>query len=212
MPNPPAAQPVSSDDDNGDRIIDGLRYPRTERQIDQLGFETTKHSLRFRGRDWDLVLTQRREELTKNFIAGAAAGTGEPEENVGDLRFVVNETYLSVKFSIRHRAAIPQSEIQEKLATYPWKEVKQLYKPRQQTSRQDRMREKQETENTLGATRRQVTGVAPQNLSFFGRANVGPDGPQFTDERDRDEEPVAYEEQIAAKRKNSRLLATVGIV
>lgn len=204
--DPPAAQPVSSDDDNGDRIIDGLRYPREERKIDQMGFEVTKHSLHFRGKDWDIVLTQKREDLTNAFIAGASQATDEPVENIGGLRFVVNDSYLSVRFTVRHRAAIPVTEIQQKVAKYSWKEVKKLYVPREKKSRPERLKEKQETETTLGALHRQHTGAAQRNLSFYGRANVGPEGPQFEDEKDMDEEPVPV------KKRNSLLMRSVSLM
>lgn len=214
----PAAQPVSSDDDNGDRIIDGLRFPREERQIDQLGFETTKHSLRFRGPDWDTCLVGHRPELTKAFIADASETTEEPEENIQNIRFVMSEAYLFCKFTVRHKLFITQHETQQSLAACAWRRVKKLYRPRIQKSKADgeKLRRAETEKLTDGESnamsKQRINNAEDNNISFFGRHNVGPDGPRFEDKIDEDEEPVAYEEQVEAKRQNSRLIATVGLV
>lgn len=193
----------SDDDNNGDRIINGLRYPRQERQIDQLGFELTKHCLHFHGRDWDIPLTQKRDELTRAFIEDAAAAVNEPESNIQNLRFIVTPTHLDAKLSVRHKAHIPKQEIQKKLSNFGWEHVKALYEPRK------KMRKPKEEEQPMLGQGRQGTS---HNLSFFGRANVGEEGPEFGDRADDGEEPVAYEEQQAAKAKrtSSRLFMTVG--
>jgi hypothetical protein len=194
---------VSSDDEGGDRIIDGLRYPRQERQIDQLGFELTKHCLHFHGADWDIPLTQKRDELTRAFIGDAAAAVREPESNIQDLRFIVSPAHLDVKLSVRHKAHISKQEIQKKLNGYGWEHVKALYAPRKKMPRP------KEEQPMLS----QALQTTSHNISFFGRANVGEEGPEFGDKDDDGEEPAAYEEQQAAKtrRKTSRLFMTVGL-
>lgn len=196
--------PDTADGDR-DRIIDGLRYPRQERHIDQLGYELTKHNLHFHGADWDIPLTQRRDDLTRAFIHSAAAATGEQEENIRNLRFIVTPSYLDVKLSVRHKAHIPAAEVQQQLSTASWRDVKQLYEPRKRLPRPKQPAKRQITEETAGAdddgaVRRQTTS---HNLSFFGRANVGPQGPEFHDHFEVDEEPPAYEDQLAAKSKRT---------
>lgn len=195
---------ASSDDERGDRIIDGLRYPRQERQIDQLGFELTKHCLHFHGVDWDIPLTQKRDELTRAFISDAAAAVGEPESNIQSLRFIVTPTHMDLKMMVRHKAHISKQEIQKKLNGYGWEHVKALYEPRKKVPRP-----KKEEEQPMLGQGRQTTA---HNISFFGRANVGEEGPEFGDNKDDGEEPAAYEDQQAAKarRTTSRLFMTVG--
>ncbi|KPA74178.1 hypothetical protein ABB37_09439 [Leptomonas pyrrhocoris] len=195
---------ASSDDEGRDRIIDGLRYPRQERQIDQLGFELTKHCLHFHGADWDIPLTQKREDLTRAFISDAAAAVHEPESNIQDLRFIVTPTHLDVKLSVRHKAHISKQETQKKLAGFGWEHVKALYEPRKKVPRP-----KKEEPPVL----EQVRQTTSHNISFFGRANVGKEGPEFGDRADDGEEPAAYEEQQAAKdrRTTSHLFMAVGL-
>ena len=194
---------ASSSDEGGDRIIDGLRYPRQERQIDQLGFEMTKHCLHFHGVDWDIPLTQKRDELTRAFIDDAAAAVNEPESNIRDIRFIVTPTHMDLKMSVRHKAHISKQEIQKKLNTYGWEHVKALYEPRKKVPRP-----KPEEQPMLGQGHLNTS----HSLSFFGRANVGEDGPEFGDKADDGEEPAAYEDQQAAnaRRTTSRLFITVG--
>ncbi|KPI84513.1 hypothetical protein ABL78_6423 [Leptomonas seymouri] len=196
---------AKSEDEGGDRIIDGLRYPRQERQIDQLGFELTKHRLHFHGVDWDIPLTQKREELTRAFISDAAAAVREPESNIQDLRFIVTPTHLDVKLSVRHKAHISKQETQKKLNIFGWEHVKALYTPRKKMRRPKKMEEQPMLGNTRQAT--------SHNISFFGRANVGEEGPEFGDRADDGEEPTAYEDRQAAKdrRTTSHMFMTLGL-
>ncbi|KAK7194350.1 hypothetical protein NESM_000350400 [Novymonas esmeraldas] len=208
---------VSSDDEAGDRIIDGLRYPRQERQIDPLGFELTTHSLHFHGRDWDIPLTQKRDELTKAFMQDAATATFEPEENIRNLRFIVTPTHLDAKLTVRHKALTSKHDVQKMLATFKWAHVKALYEPRHKVPRPNKFAKARAAHNgpldddqpMLGANRQPTS----HNLSFFGRANVGAEGPEFADHADDGEEPVAYEDQQNAKdkRTSSRLFISVGL-
>lgn len=191
---------VASSDDDGDRIIDGLRYPRAERDVDQFGFETTKHALHFRGADWDIPLTQRRDELTKRFKEDAAAATGEPPENIGHLRFIVTDNYLNVRFTVRHKAHVTKEEVQRCLSKHRWREVKALYGPRQKVARKAPRMVREST----------TTYAAPANINEYGRVNVGPNGPEFHPGSDADEEPPQYEQQVEAKRQNS-MLRGIGI-
>ncbi|EPY43851.1 hypothetical protein AGDE_00070, partial [Angomonas deanei] len=171
-------QPISSDEDNNERIIDGLRYPRKERDIDQLGFETTKHSLKFHGEDWDVPLTQQREELTRAFFSDATDATDEPEENISNLRFVVNKNYLSVRFTVRHKVQIHAKDVQEKLAQYKWSRMKKMYAPRATKPANEKpshaevapkknasIFNRRDSDTEIGQTHRQIS----TQLSAFGR-------------------------------------------
>ncbi|KAG5476500.1 hypothetical protein LSCM1_04212 [Leishmania martiniquensis] len=206
----------SSDGEGSDRIIDGLRYPRPERQIDQFGFELTTHRLHFHGRDWDIPLTRKRDELTKAFLLDAAAAANEPDNNIRNLRFIVTPTHLDAKMMVRHKAHVSKYEVQKMLSTAKWSHVKALYEPRKKMRRPNRLAVAgnrnggaQDDQPMLGANRR----TASHNLSFFGRANVGAEGPEFEDHADADEEPVAYEHQQDAKerRTTSHLFISVGL-
>ncbi|KAG5501981.1 hypothetical protein JKF63_04252 [Porcisia hertigi] len=200
--------------DGGDRIIDGLRYPRQERQIDPLGFELTTHGLHFHGHDWDIPLTQKRDELTKAFIQDAAAATNEPEENIRNLRFIVTRTHLDAKLMVRHKVYKSKHEVQEMLSSAKWSHVKALYEPRQKMPRPKASAKIRPggagDDQTLLGLNRQTTS---HNLSFFGRANVGAEGPEFVDHHDDSEEPAAYEDQQNAKlnRAKSGLFISVSL-
>ncbi|CBZ28021.1 conserved hypothetical protein [Leishmania mexicana MHOM/GT/2001/U1103] len=204
-----------SDGDGGDRIIDGLRFPRPERQIDQFGFELTTHSLHFHGRDWDIPLTQKRDELTKAFMQDAAEATNEPEENIRNLRFIVTPTHLDAKFTVRHKVHVSKYRVQKMLSSAKWTLVKALYEPRQKMQRPSKPVKAcaghsgaQDDQPMLGSNRR----TPSHNLSFFGRANVGAEGPEFEDHADDGEEPVSYEHQVNARtqRTTSGLFISVG--
>ncbi|KAG5502251.1 hypothetical protein GH5_05222 [Leishmania sp. Ghana 2012 LV757] len=206
----------NSDGEGSDRIIDGLRYPRPERQIDQFGFELTTHRLHFHGRDWDIPLSRKRDELTKAFLLDAAAAANEPEDNIRNLRFIVTPTHLDAKMMVRHKAHVSKYEVQKMLSSAKWTHVKALYEPRKKIRRPNRLTKEgvyndaaHDDQPMLGASRRTTS----HNLSFFGRANVGAEGPEFEDHADDGEEPVAYEQQQDAKerRTTSRLLIPVGI-
>lgn len=195
----------------GDRYIDGLRYPRAGRQIDPQGFEVTKHALHFRGPDWDIPLSQERDALTQAFIQDASDATSEPPAHISNLRFVVSDTYLNVKFCVRHKTHKSVGAVQHSLADYPWTRVRALYKPRQKKRRADVLRARQESQTTFSRRHGQTPAG---NLSFFGRANVGPEGPSFQDKKDTDEEPAVYEQQQEAKQRQttSFLMVRVGMV
>ncbi|CAJ1009515.1 hypothetical protein Q4I28_004829 [Leishmania naiffi] len=207
---------VCSNREGGDRIIDGLRYPRPERHIDQLGFEMTTHGLHFHGSDWDIPLTQRRDELTKSFMQDAMEATGEPEENIRNLRFIVTSTHLDAKLTVRHKIEVSKSTVHRMLTSAKWAHVKGLYEPRQKMRRPEESAKAHalhggahEEQLMLGTNRR----TPSHNLSFFGRANVGANGPEFEDHADDGEEPAAYENQQNAKaeRTTSGIFIAVGL-
>ncbi|PWU94970.1 hypothetical protein C4B63_24g203 [Trypanosoma cruzi] len=105
------------------RTVNGLPVPVRVRAIDDQGYEFTKHALRFRGEDWDIVLNSKRDELRIAFTTEAAAATAEPESNIVNIRFFVDESgRLIVKFSVRHKAQTSGSAVQDRLATYPYKQ------------------------------------------------------------------------------------------
>lgn len=197
---------------DGDCVIDGLRFPHREREIDENGCEATKHALHFRGYDWDIPLTEQRDELTKNFVADAADACGLPADSIQNIRFAVHEEYLSVKCTVRHPTTVSMHVVQDQLAAHRWGRTKGMYQPRQQrerpvthTGRQDWVATPQRQNSALGdwRPRRQM-----QNLSFFGRANVGPDGPEFEDGRDHDIEVYS----VGEHGRNRDLLPTVTLV
>ncbi|CAJ1028314.1 hypothetical protein NXY56_003907 [Leishmania guyanensis] len=207
---------VLSNGESGDRIIDGLRYPRPGRHIDQLGFEMTTHGLHFHGSDWDIPLAKRRDELTKSFMQDAMEATGEPEENIRNLRFIVTPTHLDAKLTVRHKIEVSKSAVHRMLTSAKWAHVKGLYEPRQKMRRPKdpamahaRHGGAHEGQPMLGTNRR----TPSHNLSFFGRANVGANGPEFEDHADDGEEPAAYENQQNAKaeRTTSGLYIAVGL-
>ncbi|GET89563.1 hypothetical protein, conserved [Leishmania tarentolae] len=206
----------NSDGDEGARVIDGLRYPRQARQIDHFGYELTTHRLHFHGRDWDIPLTQKRDELTKAFMQSAADATNEPEENIRNLRFIVTPTHLDAKFTVRHKLQVSKYKVQRMLSSYEWALVKALYEPRKKVRRPRKQAKgfagrggAQDDQAMLGLNKR----TPSHNLSFFGRANVGAEGPEFKDHVDDGEEPAAYEHQLDAKtrRTTSRLFISVGL-
>lgn len=107
--------------------IDGVFYPKKERQIDRLGFEVTKHTLHFRGSSWESVLSSRRDDLTREFIQGAAAATNQLEENIQEVRFICTPHFLDVKCCVRHHVHTDAHDVQKELARFDWKGVKKLY-------------------------------------------------------------------------------------
>ncbi|KAH9577808.1 hypothetical protein LSM04_005414 [Trypanosoma melophagium] len=173
------------------RTINGLPLPKRKRAIDEQGYESTKHALRFRGDDWDIVLNTKRDELTSAFTSDAATATGEPESNILSIRYFVDEKHrLLVKFNVRHRAQSPSSVVQDRLATYPYKSVMALYVPRSKKHRpQGYHISGQTTTRSFAFSRR----THPCVSSYGHLANaVGPNGPEFRDEKE-DEEPVEIE-------------------
>lgn len=113
-------------DEHGKKI-NGVFYPKKERQIDNLGFEVSQHGLHFHGKGWDKVLSNSRDALTTEFVAGAACATDEPESNIKDVRFLVSSNYLDVKFNVRHSIHVSTRQTQKSLAKYDWKSFKQVY-------------------------------------------------------------------------------------
>lgn len=132
---PPEASDSGQDGDSGEKSmndergkkIDGVFYPKKERQIDSLGFEVSNHALHFHGDGWDKVLSNSRDALTSEFITGAACATDEPEKNIKDVRFLVSSNYLDVKFTVRHNIHATTKEMQKSLAGFDWKAFKQIY-------------------------------------------------------------------------------------
>lgn len=120
----PSGSPTSGE---RGRKIDGVFYPKKERQIDRLGFEVTKHALHFHGTNWGQVLSTSRDDLTREFIQGAADATREPEEHIQEVRFLCKPNYLDAKCTIRHSVHITVHEIQKVLSMYDWRDVKKLY-------------------------------------------------------------------------------------
>ncbi|RNF13934.1 uncharacterized protein Tco025E_06017 [Trypanosoma conorhini] len=167
------------------RTAYGLPVPARERAIDEQGYELTKHSLRFRGEDWDIVLNSKREELRAAFIRDAAAATGEPESNIVDVRHYVDEAHrLIVRFNVRHRAQTSSSAVQDRLATYPYEAVRALYEPRVKKPRKGRTR----MNSSLAASIARQRWPQPA-LSCYGHAvgDVGPNGLEFRDKKEQEE-------------------------
>lgn len=181
---------VRSDTSASGRVIDGVLYPNQECDIDERGYTMTKHAIRFRGADWDVVLTEQRDELSKRMINEAAEATGEPKENIAKLRFVVNSSHLHAKFYVRHRASISLRDIQQKLAGCKWRSVKAMYKPR---ACNIRMRNPLAVEDSSSCRLRRPHNMP--NVSFFGRINCGPTGPEFVDDA-VDDQPTIKEEEM----------------
>lgn len=179
--------------------IDGLFYPKRERQIDRLGYETTKHALHFRGEGWGAVLSSKRELLTKNFVKDAAAATGEPEENVRDIRFIFSKKFLDIKCTVRHKAQTTVQEVQNMLKNGAWTNVKSLY-PTKSTNHSaghatshasNPILQLSAGANTPSSTQKEKARRLARELSTYGRHNAGPDGTvDFSKTgKDMDEEP-----------------------
>lgn len=198
----------SEDSQRMGRSIDGAFYPKKERVIDRMGYEITKHALHFRGCDWSHVLSTRRDELTRNFVKNAAAATKEPEEHVQNVRFIVTADYLDAKCTIRHKTHTTMQQVQHCLAKYPWTDVKSLYvhktegRPKHAAQRHNSRHEKGHHQQH-GATE-QAKRLA-RELSEYGRANVGPEGVDFKNGKDMDEEPEATD--ALATRQQSNMFA-----
>ncbi|EAN82726.1 hypothetical protein TCSYLVIO_003593 [Trypanosoma cruzi] len=167
------------------RTVNGLPVPVRVRAIDDQGYEFTKHALRFRGEDWDIVLNSKRDELRIAFTTEAAAATAEPESNIVNIRFFVDESgRLIVKFSVRHKAQTSGSAVQDRLATYPYKAVMALYKPRVKKPRKCTSRWSSSFTGSFARQRR------PQpSVSCYGHAaaDVGPNGLEFRDKKEIEE-------------------------
>ncbi|RNE98938.1 hypothetical protein TraAM80_08489 [Trypanosoma rangeli] len=141
------------------RTVYGLPVPTRERTIDEHGYELTKHSLRFRGKDWDVVLNNKREKLRTSFVSDAAAATGEPEYNILNVRYQVDEICrLVVRFSVRHKAQTSGSALQDRLATYPYEAVRALYEPRVKKPRKYRIHTNSSVATSFARQRRPTTG------------------------------------------------------
>ncbi|ORC92856.1 uncharacterized protein TM35_000021820 [Trypanosoma theileri] len=180
-----------NDDQPPKRTVNGLPFPEKKRSIDEHGYECTKHALRFRGDDWDIVLNNKRDELTPAFTSEAATATGEPEGNIRNIRYFLDEKHrLLVKFDVRHRAQTPSSVVQDRLATYPYKAVMALYEPRSKKPRPHGYQTRQTTTSSSFVFNRRPHPC----VSSYGHcaADVGPNGPEFRDERE-EEEPVEIE-------------------
>eukprot|EP00796_Vickermania_ingenoplastis_P003954 gene3954-2817_t len=190
--------------------IDGVFYPKKERQIDRMGFELTKHALHFRGKDWDFVLQNKRDDLSRNFVKNASMATREPEEHVQNIRFICTRDYLDVKCLIRHKAHTTAQEIQDLLANFHWTDVKSLYEP--QKEKTGRTGLSMTGTNTWGrhrsgrshhaSTSMQQAKRLAQELSEFGRAHVGPEGVAFEHGKDMDEEPEALDGMQSRQQSN----------
>ncbi|EKF29553.1 hypothetical protein MOQ_006657 [Trypanosoma cruzi marinkellei] len=167
------------------RTVNGLPVPVRVRAIDDQGYQLTKHALRFRGEDWDIVLHSKREELRIAFTTEAAAATAEPESNIVNIRFFLDESRgLIVKFSVRHRAQTSGSAVQDRLATYPYRAVMELYKPRMKKPRKCTSRWPSSIAGSFARQRR------PQpTVSCYGHAaaDVGPNGLEFRDTKEIEE-------------------------
>ncbi|CCW65100.1 unnamed protein product [Phytomonas sp. EM1] len=189
-------------------IIDGVLYPRYEREIDHDGFECSHHTLKFHGCDWDIPLTQRRSELTRSFIEDASVATNESEDNIKNLRFFVDDTYLLVKFTLRHQSSISAESIQSDLIHYRWKRTKSLYQPREKKPRPLPLTDTEEDKYSL----RNPKPHLACDLNKFGRPNTGEEGPTFRNEKDTDEEPFPYEVQRSASEKVNAIYGNLSVL
>ncbi|KEG06715.1 hypothetical protein DQ04_12601020 [Trypanosoma grayi] len=193
--------PIDVGEGRAPRRVYGLPIPQKVHTIDEHGYESTKHALRFRGNDWDIALNTRREEITLAFVQEAAAATGEPKTNIQNARYAVDEkNRLVVRFDVRHKAQTSSSVVQDRLATYPFKGVTQLYEPRTKNTRPSGLQKQTSgVTSSLALSRR----LHP-TLSSFGHAAaaVGPNGPEFRDERE-EEEPLEAEPE---KPQNAQIL------
>lgn len=185
--------------------IDGVFYPKEERMIDSYGFEQTKHAIHFHGKDWDIVLSTKRNDLTNAFVRAAAGGTREPEENIMNLRFIASADHLNVKFNVRHKSQTTATEIQKMLSKLGWEEVKGLYEPREKIKGGRPPRPLGGEYHRSSENRSKAKRLAGE-LSSFGRANVGPDGVRFERGKDYDEEPAPLEEPPLSRQSTNILV------
>ncbi|RNE98861.1 kinesin-like protein [Trypanosoma conorhini] len=88
-------------------------------------FVTTRHTKRFEGDDWKRVLENHVEALCSAFVTEAAIACHVELEDISDLEFRLGSLYVT--FHVSHDADVGESEVQERVELYPFREVMRLY-------------------------------------------------------------------------------------
>ncbi|EAN94543.1 hypothetical protein, conserved [Trypanosoma cruzi] len=86
---------------------------------------TTRHTKRFEGDNWKCVLENHMEALRSTFVLEAAIACHREPEDITDLEFRLGSLYVT--FHVSHDADVGESEIQERVDLYPFREVLRLY-------------------------------------------------------------------------------------
>ncbi|RNF01737.1 kinesin-like protein [Trypanosoma rangeli] len=86
---------------------------------------TTRHTRRFEGDDWKCVLEKHMEALCSAFVTEAAIACHVDPGDISELEFRLGSLYVT--FHVSHDADVGESEIQERVELYPFREVMRLY-------------------------------------------------------------------------------------